>query len=425
MIKYRLFAISLIALSTSYVGLAGCGAPAAVDPASLGERVQEFTNAGAPFLNTSTTRDGSSDWDACHGKASCAAGETVSGLSVMPNGAARTALCKSTDPSVFSGNTVATLTLDAGADQRRASRLGDWALNYWKLECGSGEYVSGVSENIFSCQGNNRFHAVRCATGTGLSDSCNVRTFDGADDRGSLSSGDWDYGAYKGECSDSEYVAGVSINPSTGRPHSLLCCAAQVCPTGKTLLDGNTCVTLTPWGNQTLIPDGSKIAIRLRTAMLSYSGGSVSWPKWVGLSSSDNVTLDAVDTDLKSRDLFTVSLFWPAGETSFDMPWYNMLAANGSYVDWRSKPNTLMANKSANDASIFVRGSTASTAPDFLLQQMTWGERQNLLDYLRQGRSFRTICKNAFSWGTEHITSWVNEWGCYDSGDVDYFVVTP
>jgi hypothetical protein len=60
-----------------------------------------------------------------------------------------------------------------------------------------------------------------------------VRTFDATNDRGTTASGDWDPGAYKGECALNEYVAGVSIHPTTRRPHSLLCCAAPTPVSGS------------------------------------------------------------------------------------------------------------------------------------------------------------------------------------------------
>jgi hypothetical protein len=94
-----------------------------------------------------------------------------------------------------------------------------------------GEYVSAVSENALQCQGNNRFHAVQCSSATGLLDNspqvCDARAFDGGDSReprAADTSRDWDYGAFKGECGLGQFVAGVSVDPATGRPHSLLCC---------------------------------------------------------------------------------------------------------------------------------------------------------------------------------------------------------
>lgn len=178
------------------------------------------------FEDTSTERVSGGDWDACRGKASCAPGETIHGLSVVPDGSGRRALCRAASTTTFTGDVTATLTLDAASDQRRAQRAGDWAWGYWKLECGDGEYVTGVSENASQCFGDRRFHAVRCARGTNLGTRCTTRTADRGDDRGTTLTGDWDAGAYKAECASDEYVAGVSVDPASGRPHSLLCCDA-------------------------------------------------------------------------------------------------------------------------------------------------------------------------------------------------------
>jgi hypothetical protein len=182
------------------------------------------------FKDTSSLYSGI-DWDSCRGKTTCAVGDTIAGLSMEPGGQGRTALCKRGATGGYTGNVTATLQTDSGLDQRRAQRLGDWATGYLKLECGAGEYVSAVSENSSSCQGNNRFHAIQCSAGQGLGDDCLTLAFDTGDNRGSRSaflSGDWDFGAYKGECGVYGYLAGVSVSPTTGAPHSLLCCAPSV-----------------------------------------------------------------------------------------------------------------------------------------------------------------------------------------------------
>lgn len=181
------------------------------------------------FKDTSTMFSGG-DWDYCHGKTTCAVGDTIAGLSMVPGGHARTALCKKGATGGYTGNVTATLTND-GQDHRRMQRLGDWANGYLKLECGAGEYVSAVSENANACQSNNNFHSIQCSAGQGLGDNCIALAFDTGDNRGSRSaflSGDWDYGAYKGECAVFGYLAGVSVSPSTGAPHSLLCCGPSV-----------------------------------------------------------------------------------------------------------------------------------------------------------------------------------------------------
>lgn len=218
-------------LVLSLVTLAGCTAPGAQDeepvPLSAASTTSDSKSFAALFRDTSTMRGDPSDWDSCHGKASCAPGERIRGISKIPGDTGRTALC--TQGSGFGGQVTATLTLDGHADQRRAQRAvngdKDWAFGAHKLECGDGEYVSAVSEDAAQCSGSNRFHAVQCAKGSGLSSQgCSTRTFGNGDDRGSQLSGDWDFGAYKGECGDGEYVAGVSVDVSSGAPHSLLCC---------------------------------------------------------------------------------------------------------------------------------------------------------------------------------------------------------
>ncbi|HEY0080296.1 MAG TPA: hypothetical protein VGB73_16925 [Pyrinomonadaceae bacterium] len=183
----------------------------------------------AGFQNQDTMRHVySPDWDTCRGKANGRPGEAIVGISQVPGGFGRTALSRIGDTWHFTGNQTGRLDTDRNGDNRRAYRYvngnPDWDYGYWKLECNYNEYVVGVSENHAGCYGNNHFHAVLCASGNGLSNNCSVRIFDGGDNRGVSSSGDWDFGAFKGECGPNQYLAGVSINPSTRRPHALLCC---------------------------------------------------------------------------------------------------------------------------------------------------------------------------------------------------------
>lgn len=182
----------------------------------------------AVFLNQDGTRNpGYGDWDFCHTKASCAAGETLNGVSDLPGGSARTALCRVQGNATYSGAERAVINDDAG-DWRRAMRSingsTDWDPGYFKLECGTTEYIAGTSDNATQCQGNTRFHAVLCAQAANPSAVCSVRPFDGGDNRVTTTSGDWDIGNYKGECGLTSYAAGISISPATGRPHALLCC---------------------------------------------------------------------------------------------------------------------------------------------------------------------------------------------------------
>lgn len=182
----------------------------------------------AVFLNQDGTRNpGYGDWDFCRYKASCAPGESVNGVSEVPGGFARTALCRVHGTGGYPGTFRAVLKAENG-DQRRAYRSingsTDWDTTFWKLECGLDEYVAGTSNNAPQCYGNTRFHGVLCARAASVSAVCSVRPFDSGDNRVTTTSGDWDFGAYKGECGLTSYVAGISVSPGSGRPHALLCC---------------------------------------------------------------------------------------------------------------------------------------------------------------------------------------------------------
>jgi hypothetical protein len=186
------------------------------------------------FKDTSTLRImrnefPNGEWDYCRGKADCARGEAISGLSLhLGLRQGQRALCRTQDGR-FGGTSRAVLNLDARRDQRRAQRVPDWDSGYFKLECGANEYVAGVSENAQACAGNNAFHAVVCAAASGLPDgglgtACHDRFLVAGDDRPSGYTDDWDPGAFKAECAVDEFVAGVSVSPDTGAPHAILCC---------------------------------------------------------------------------------------------------------------------------------------------------------------------------------------------------------
>jgi hypothetical protein len=169
-------------------------------------------------------------------------------------------------------------------DARRTSSTGDWAPNSYKAECASGESVTGLSLNpdsrntrIARCSasGDSRYPhngcyaryfsttdsrgtvatgdwdpgyykgecgtdefvagvaqstaheitAVLCCPGTVAHTSCSARVFDGQDSRETSTTGDWDPNSWKGECGPGRYVAGLSRSVSGGAPHALLCCS--------------------------------------------------------------------------------------------------------------------------------------------------------------------------------------------------------
>src|SRR3990167_690342 len=180
---YQTSTLGWLALFSSWFAFLGCGDADRLPTAELTSALIGSSFA-AVFEDSSTMRDNSPDWDVNHGKASCAVGEAVSGISVLPGAWGRKALCKQMGNPLFGGNTAALLGFDLWFDQRRFQRLGDWAQGYWKLECGADEYVSGVSENALQIQGNNFFHDVRCSSGIPAFNTCSTRVFDQRDSRG-------------------------------------------------------------------------------------------------------------------------------------------------------------------------------------------------------------------------------------------------
>jgi hypothetical protein len=200
------------------------------------------------------------------------------------------------------------------------------------------------------------------------------------------------------------------------------------CAEGQVTLDGTSCVTLTPWPHRTDLPAGSKIAIRLRRVMTNYYGGSVEWPKWIGVSTADNVTIDAVDVALTSRNVFTATTFHPAGQQYYDLPWYNMLASNGMYVGGSNNGSgKLVASYDLPNAGLFGRGWNGSQASQFLIEPYPWSQAQSWLDQVKANGNYYVLCQSPFTLGTPHITQWLcgpaPNYGCYVSADVDYFIV--
>jgi hypothetical protein len=212
--------------------VAACGIeePGADDPArGVAETTQAVQTSAAWFRDTSTLRGSPTDWDPNRGKAGCASDEAITGLSVdLGDHQGRNALCGSDALTRFTGQPRETILFD-GVDQWHAHRNGDWAQNFWKLECERGEYVSAVSEDAAQYAGDNHFHGLQCAQGSNLDryESCTARAFAGGDSRGATASGDWDFGASKGECEVNEYVVGVSISTDTRGPNSILCCGGH------------------------------------------------------------------------------------------------------------------------------------------------------------------------------------------------------
>jgi hypothetical protein len=155
----------------------------------------------------------------------CGAGERMTGMSRQPGGPSHDVLCLGGSKDEFSGVSTGLLTPGTQRTTRVANGSSDWALGFFKFECGLNEYVSGAAEFLSPIGIGNGLDLVSCATSPqGLTNVCQTRTFDAQEDRSTTVLGDWDYGSYKGECGFNQYVAGISVDTATLAPHSILCC---------------------------------------------------------------------------------------------------------------------------------------------------------------------------------------------------------
>lgn len=174
------------------------------------------------FNGTDTMRnDARSDWDWGFWKGDCKDNEVLSGISVSQQGNfGHAAVCKRDQKT---GTYMATLSQPG--DQRRMQRsvngTTDWDYGFYKLECGQGERMSGVSQ---TCSNTPAFHAIRCSSGFFTDYNCETRQIGGGDSRSSVLTEDWDPSYFKAECSPGKVAVGVSVDSSTGRLHKLLCC---------------------------------------------------------------------------------------------------------------------------------------------------------------------------------------------------------
>jgi hypothetical protein len=194
----------------------------------------------ALYLNTSTRFDDGADWIWGYGKANCAPGYRIVGLSES-GGIGQTAECMGPNPDLFSGQVADTLSWSGHDERRYARTVGtstDWDWGFVKHECAYGQYVSGIAEGAVPIENNNDFYAIQCAYAVpegGWSEaSCTTREFKtpnqvgvgvSQDDRATTYDGNWDEGALKAQCDVDQHLAGVSISLTTKQIHRLLCCS--------------------------------------------------------------------------------------------------------------------------------------------------------------------------------------------------------
>lgn len=93
----------------------------------------------------------------------------------------------------------------------------DWAGGFTKYECPLDHYAAGASKRWWGSSGLLCERADRP-----LGNACRTLWFDRGDQRESSSGGDWAPGAFKGQCADDEYVAGLAQRD--GEAAALLCC---------------------------------------------------------------------------------------------------------------------------------------------------------------------------------------------------------
>ncbi|MBI0296219.1 cellulase family glycosylhydrolase [Streptomyces sp. PRKS01-29] len=158
---------------------------------------------------------GRGDWDPGAYKAACPDGLRLIGLSHTTG----RGLCTDTgadDPRApGTGHTVVT-------DERYVPAGGDWASGYTKFQCPPDQFLIGYSRR------GGRVSAALCAPArTSLGTTGRTVWFDRSDNRpADAAGGDFAHGAYKGQCADAEYAAGIAFTTrvgGSGSPDALLC----------------------------------------------------------------------------------------------------------------------------------------------------------------------------------------------------------
>ncbi|GAA0925898.1 cellulase family glycosylhydrolase [Kribbella koreensis] len=146
------------------------------------------------------------DWDSGGRKAACPDGTRLIALAHTNN----RALCRSG---------VSSTGYEVVKDERHVSP--DWASGYTKYQCAPGSFVIG-----YSVRGA-RLSSALCASAA-LPQGTSARTvwFDRSDNRPPTNGGDFAPNNYKGQCTDTEYIAGIAFTTrvgSSGTPAALYC----------------------------------------------------------------------------------------------------------------------------------------------------------------------------------------------------------
>ena len=164
--------------------------------------------------NVSSAMLAQGDWSSGNRKGDCPDTERLTGLG---RGSSRGLCTDSSEPA--KGGAAWTVVTD-----ERYVTEGDWAGGYSKLQCPDNTFAVGYSVH------NNAMAALLCApSSSALPTTGRDVWFDHGDNRpssGGSTGSDWAPGSYKGQCADSEYVAGVAYTwqrAEGGVPDALLC----------------------------------------------------------------------------------------------------------------------------------------------------------------------------------------------------------
>ncbi|MEU4099297.1 cellulase family glycosylhydrolase [Streptomyces tanashiensis] len=165
--------------------------------------------------NLSATMRQQADWSVGNRKGNCPDSQRLVALARSNN----RGLCTDAGGELAKADSMWITVID-----ERYVKSGDWASGYNKLECPRNTFAVG-----YSVRGN-AMAALLCAPSTrSLPTTNRLLWFDHGDNRpatgGSVKS-DWAPGAYKGQCGDDEYLAGVAYTwkwQHGGAPDALLC----------------------------------------------------------------------------------------------------------------------------------------------------------------------------------------------------------
>lgn len=189
--------------------------------------------------------------------------------------------------------------------------------------------------------------------------------------------------------------------------------------------------TLTPWPSNTVVPDGTLVAIQYGHAEVNGSGTLIDWWKFFGIG-ADGVIMDALDADIAERDVFTVEMYSPQrrGVLNLGLPWFRLRAANGQYVGSTDDATGRMAAKFDGDhATIFMMSNheikdAFTRAPD----PWRWKDREELFNRFSGAQDYTVYPLCAYAPARDHVSTWTTGYPPNflpsGAGKVNFYTVT-